>query len=153
MVLAFMNTSKYFIVYFHFGTTCLFIEWLILNSRIDIFYHFLPHVIVVIMNVILYCFIACFVRNDEIKMFNQNQPQILALVNEFQTKQWLSADQLRANTPHARYHSWTCSQISSCSKFHHLGFWRWWVKAALPARHPDTLVALTFTKLFSHTLK
>ena len=46
-----------------------FIEWLILNSRIDIFYYFLPHVIIVIMNVIFvlfYCMLCQKWRNKDV---------------------------------------------------------------------------------------
>ena len=68
-----MDTRKNFIVYLHLGTSCLYyIEWLILNSRMDICYHFTTCDYYYDECDICIVFIACFVINDEIMMFNQS---------------------------------------------------------------------------------
>ena len=70
MVLAFMDTSKYFIVYVHFGTSCLFYRMTVFKFTYWHILLFLPHVTIVIMNVIFilfYCMLCQKWRNKDVQ--------------------------------------------------------------------------------------
>ena len=68
-----MNTRKYFIIYLHCGIFCLSYKIIVLNPCYDIFYSFIVYDDCYGGCDICICtFIAYFVRNDEIKMFNQS---------------------------------------------------------------------------------
>ena len=70
-----MDTNKYFIVYVHFGTSWLFYRMTDLKLTYWHILSFLPHVIIVIMNVIFalfYCMICQKWRNKDVQSINQS---------------------------------------------------------------------------------
>ena len=70
-----MDTSKYFIVYVHFGTSCLFYRMTDFKFTYWHILSFLPHVIIVIMNVIFvlfYCMLCQKWRNKDVQSINHS---------------------------------------------------------------------------------